>query len=203
MSEDPRDDDRVLTAVDAAALQDLGLLSPVSSTSGSVRIHKHCLNRSSDIEYSNLPLTITRDSLGAQDAFVTIPVNLTSRETLLYVGYSEERSWQLWEAWTSLPTAGLGYTVDPDPDGFYDTFLNFIVAHVDNFEHAHSEDVELWRRAFDGYGTAQDLQDSILDQAFAEIRDTGGSRFWAVDTFEMRYAGLKEIQRTSRTRFMQ
>lgn len=203
MSEDPVDDDRVLTVVDAAALQDLDLLSPFSSTSGSVRIHKRRLNCSSDIEYSNLPLTITHDSPGAQDAFVTIPVNLTSRETLLYVGYSEERSWQLWEAWISLPTAGSDYTVDPDPDGFYDTFLNFIVAHVNNFEHAHGEDVELWRRAFDSYGLAQDLQDSILDPAFKEIRDTGGSRFWAVDTFEMRYAGLKKIQRTSRARSVQ
>lgn len=92
---------QLLATADADTLQSSGLLSPPNSTGGSRRIHKRCLNRSSDQEYSTIPLSITHDSPQAHDAFTTIPVVLISRESLEYLGLSEQRSRELWEEWTS------------------------------------------------------------------------------------------------------
>lgn len=193
---------QVLATADANMLQLSGLLSPPNSTGGSRRIHKRRLNRSSDDEYSTISLSITHDSPQAHDAFTTIPVVLISRESLEYLGLSEQRSRELWEEWTSWPATGPKREVDADDGGLRVTFHDFILGHFDNMQTAHGEDDDLWRQSLTSCGMSQDVQDAIMDPAFKEIRSTANSMYWVKDTIDMRYAGLKDIQRASRARSM-
>jgi hypothetical protein len=78
----------ILAPLDADDLLSHGLLG-ASRITGFSRLHKRRLNRSSDEEHHDIPLDISLESPAADNAFVTIPAVLISRETLLYVGLSE------------------------------------------------------------------------------------------------------------------
>jgi hypothetical protein len=106
----------ILAQLDAANLQNFSLLRPAAN-SGSLRLHKRRLNRSSDEENKCTPLTIRPDSPEAVDAFATIPEYLFSRETLIHVGLSEEKADELWDRWSNWPADGPRREVDSDDGG--------------------------------------------------------------------------------------
>lgn len=212
----------IIAPLDAANLLSHGLLTP-GPTTGSCRIHKRRLNRSSDEEHSNLALPIPAasldpsdeehgnlalpilvESLDASDAFATIPTALISRETLTHVRLSEEKSAELWEIWINWPAFGPGRETDIEDWGFQITFIEFILGGLENQIDATEDDDVQWRACLDACGIdTAGLQDGIMDPHFKYIRLSASCLYWVKDSIEMRYAGLKEIQRSSREREME
>ena len=84
----------ILAPLDSADLLHRRLLGP-GRTTGSHRLHKRRLNRSSDEENLNIPLKVPLSSPAADNAFATIPVALISYETLVYVGLSEAKATEI------------------------------------------------------------------------------------------------------------
>lgn len=68
---------------------------------------------------------------------------------------------------------------------------------------AHGEDDTAWRHALALASVSQPLVDAIMDPVFKDLRLTADAQFWTTDTFDMRYASLKAIQRASRARSME
>ncbi|KAK0623970.1 hypothetical protein B0T14DRAFT_517332 [Immersiella caudata] len=200
MSESSWTSATILAPLDASNLETQGLLL-ARSTAGSRRIHKRRLNRSSDEEHRDIPLVAPPESLAA---FVTIPDVLISRETLMHVGLSAEKAGELWQKWTNWPKNGPRREVDPDDGGGLQvTFIDFIVGHMENKDDATDDNDAQWRECMDGCGLSVDTQGAIMDPHFTYLRLSNSCLSWVRDTIEMRYAGLQDIQRTSRTREME
>ncbi|KND87497.1 hypothetical protein TOPH_07846 [Tolypocladium ophioglossoides CBS 100239] len=186
----------ILAPLDVANLASHGLLGP-GRTTGSLRIHKRRLNASSDEEHHHIPLNISLESPAARDAFATIPAVLISRETLVYVGLSEAKATELWDQWINWPASG------PGDGGLQVTFIDFITGTLQNQVNTAEDDDLQWRARLNACGIAVNVQDAIMDPHFKYLRLSESCLFWAKDTIEMRYAGLKDIQRLSCQREME
>ena len=192
----------ILAPLDAANLLSHGLLS-LSGTTGSCRLHKRRLNRSSDEEHRDIPLNISLESLAADDAFAIIPTVLISRETLVYIGFSAAKAAEMWSEWTNWPAFGPSRETDPEDGGLQVTFIDFFTGAVEyRADTAEDNDVQ-WRACLDMCGISIDVQDAIMDPHFKYPRLSQSCLYWAKDTIEMRYAGLEDIQRASREREME
>src|SRR5690349_15737120 len=193
----------ILATLDATNLRNCGLLH-ASNTTASQRLHKRRLNRTSDEEYHDIPLSTPISSSEAQDAFVTIPTDLVSLETLLHVGFSNTKATELWNRWTNWPTTGPRREIDPDDgSGLQVCFLDYILGNLENnIDSAGDDDLE-WRACLNTYGIDKDTQDAIMDTHFRDLRLSSSCLYWVKDTIKMRYAGLQDIQRTSRVREME
>jgi hypothetical protein len=64
-------------------------------------------------------------------------------------------------------------------------------------------DEQEWRACLNGCGIAVDVQNSIMHPFFEDLRLSESCLFWFKDTVRMRYAGLEDIQKSSRQREMQ
>jgi hypothetical protein len=192
----------ILAPLDTADLLSHGLLGP-GKTTRSHRIHKRRLNRSSDEEYRDIPLVIPLQSLAADDAFVTIPATLISYETLLYIGLSEAKATELWSRWINWPPSGPRREIEADDGGLQVTFIDFVLGALEEQIDTTEDNDLLWRACLDACGFDADVQDAIIDPHFKYLRLSESCLYWAKDTIEMRYAGLKDIQRSSREREME
>lgn len=191
---------RIIAPLDYDSLTRLGLISPASSN-GICRIHRRRLNRSSDEEYSHLPLTpISSPDLALPDPFVSIPDILISEATIRYLGYEEQVAKHLWDRWTNWPAGSPVRETDDDGEGMYMPFIEFITGYAEGrgigIDTAEDDDVA-WRSCLAACGVRADIQDAIMDPVFKHIRLTESCVFWIRDTLEMRYRGLQEIQKTS------
>jgi hypothetical protein len=194
----------ILSPLDSVDLQSRGLLGP-GRTTGSHRLHKRLLNRSSDEENHDIPLNIPLSSPAADDAFAMIPVVLISYETLVYVGLSEAKATELWSQWTNWPALGPPRETDLD-DARYPsavTFKDFIIASFENQVDAADDNAQQWRACLNACGIAVDVQDAIMDPRFKYLCLSQSCLYWVNDTVKMRYAGLEDIQRSSRKREME
>ncbi|XDG05473.1 hypothetical protein ABKA04_005088 [Annulohypoxylon sp. FPYF3050] len=180
-------------------LQNQGLLGPGNSP-GSRRIHKRLLNPSSFVEYSHISFDIHVDSPEAENAFVTIPTHLISRDTLDYVGLSVEKADDIWWQWTNWPEWGPGRETDPDDGGFQVTFYDFITARLHTYQDVHEDDDVRWRQCLATCGMSENLKNAIMDPDFKNIRLTNSCIFWVEDTIKMRYSGLEDIETNSHRR---
>jgi hypothetical protein len=195
---------QIFAPLDAANLQDQGLLGPApGSGAGARRCHKRRLNRSSDEEYGHISLNIRHDSPAAVDAFATIPDCLISRETLHYVGFSDAKANEIWSHWFHWPSTGPRREIDADTGGFTVSFHDFILDRLDNCDDVWEDDDTKWCACMDECGMSTSAQVAIMDREFKLIRMSESCVYWVKDTIEMRYAGLQEIQRASRERDMQ
>ncbi len=192
----------ILAPLDSADLLNRGLLGPGRST-GSHRLHKRRLNRSSDEENHHIPLNVSLSTPAADDAFALIPVALISYETLVYVGLSEAKATELWSQWTNWPAEGPRRETDLDDGGLIVTFKDFIIGSFENRVDAADDDAEQWRACLNGCGIALDVQNAIMDPCFKYLYLSQSCLYWVNDTVKMRYAGLEDIQRSSREREMQ
>lgn len=188
--------------MDSADLLNRGLLGP-GRTTGFHRLHKCRLNRSSDEENHDIPLNVSLSSPAANDAFAMIPVALISYETLVYVGLSEAKATELWNQWTNWPAQGPRRETDPDDGGFVVTFKDFIIGSFENQVDAADDDAQQWRACLNGCGIAVDVQNAIMDPRFKYLCLSQSCLYWVNDTVKMRYAGLEDIQRSSREREIQ
>ena len=193
----------IIAPLDATNLQAQGLLRQ-SSSFGSRRLHKRRLNRSSDEEHYHIPLQISQSSSAMQNAFVTIPEALISRETLTHVGLSASKGDEIWGQWTDWPADGPRREIDADDGGLQVSFPDFIIGRVTrgNKPDTIGESDTEWRECLDTCGIASDTQAAIMDPNFTFLRLSRSCLDWVRDTIEMRYAGLQDIQRASRQREM-
>lgn len=189
----------ILGALDAAHLQNAGLLTPPNDR-GTRRVHKRRLNRSSDEENQDIPLDVHPQSAAAQDAFATIPDQLISRATLEYVGFSDAKADALWSQWTNWPPQGPSRETDPDTGGLQMSFLKYMTGAFNTGNDTFSDDDRTWARLLDTFGLSTETQQAILDPVFRYIRLSESCVYWAKDTVHMRYHGLMEIQKASRDR---
>lgn len=190
----------ILTELDVQHLQSRDLVGP-RSAEGTRRIHKRFLNRFSDEENADIPLNISVQSSAASDAFATIPDHLISNASLVYIGFSRQKASDLWAQWTNWPPSGPRREVDPD-DGYnlVVTFIDFITGPFDGNIDVWEDDDHQWRDCLNTFGMASEVQEAIMDPRFKDFRLARSCAFWAKDTVEMRYAGLRDIQRASRER---
>ncbi|KAK3353260.1 hypothetical protein B0T25DRAFT_544093 [Lasiosphaeria hispida] len=191
----------ILAPLDVSNLQAEGLLRQGTS-SGTHRLHKRRLNRSSDEEHRDIPLEIPQNDSAIQDAFASIPVYLISQETLTHVGLSASKAEQLWSTWTNWPTDGPGRETDADDGGLQVSFLDFITGHVtrSGIPDTTGEDDTEWYTCLNACGVDPKTQAAIMDPFFDDIRFDHTCLDWVRDTIKMRYAGLQDIQRASRER---
>ncbi|KAK0705888.1 hypothetical protein B0T26DRAFT_788018 [Lasiosphaeria miniovina] len=189
----------ILAPLDFEDLKAKGLVSP-ESAAGFCRIHKRRLNRSSDEEHRNISFDV---SLESSVAFSTIPDVLISRETMIHNGLSTEKADELWQQWDNWPHDGPRREVDPDDGGLQVSFLDFVLGRVLHKSDAIGENDVEWRVCLDACGLAPATQDAIMDRHFTYLRQSNSCQYWVRDTIEMRYAGLQEIQRSSRSREME
>lgn len=195
--------DRAQTSIfdpdDEAALVAQGLLTPASG--GRRRVHKRRLESSSDESNADLPLTpISWSSDSDPNLFEVVPNILNSRETLIYLGFDQETADRLWHRWTHWSEDDHGPRADMETD----EGISFLDLAKDQIQYryidAWTEDDQSWRDCMTTCGIGGQLQDDILDPFFKNIRMTESCVFWLIDTVEMRWRGLKEIQATSRDR---
>ncbi|KAH7137266.1 hypothetical protein B0J13DRAFT_625044 [Dactylonectria estremocensis] len=192
---------RIITPLDARDLARQGLISN-RNENGTRQMHKRRLNRSSDEENHNISLNVPLQSAAAINAFVTIPDELISRATLTHVGFSEAKADALWNTWTDWPSSALGprRETDPDDGGLQMTFIDFITGPFVTSNDTASDNEADWKRVMGQYGLSTEVQHAILDPNFKYLRLSESCAFWAKDTVEMRYNGLKEIQAASHER---
>ncbi|KAI4868987.1 hypothetical protein F4820DRAFT_408526 [Hypoxylon rubiginosum] len=189
----------ILGELDSEDLQNRGLLGPSHST-GSRRIHKRRLHRSSSEEYSDISLDVRTDSADAASAFATIPITLISYDTLGYLGLAVDKANAIWSEWTHWPATGPRREIDADDGGLQVTFLDFIVARLENYEDVFEDNDAQWRQCLIVCGINESVQDAIMDPIFKDIRLTNSCVYWVKDTLAMRYAGLEDIRRASHRR---
>jgi hypothetical protein len=192
----------ILAPLDSTNLLNHGLLGP-GRTTGSHRLHKRRLNRSSDEENHNIPLDISLSSPAADNAFAMIPVVLISYETLVYVGLSEAKATELWSQWTNWPVQGPRRETDADDGGLIVTFKDYIIGSFEDRVDATDENTQRWQACLNECGIAVDVQNAIMDPRFKSLRLSQSCLYWVNDTVKMRYSGLEDIQRSSREREMQ
>lgn len=192
---------QILTPADAANLRKEGLLSYAEGTgSRRLRIHKRRLNNSSEEEHRHIPLNTPTSPPFSDDAFATIPEDLISHETLLHLGLSEGKATEIWHRWTNWPTSGPRREIDADDGGLQVTFIDYILGALENQIDVAEDDDAAWNACLSTCGIDVTVQGAIMDPAFKYVRLSKSCLHWARDTVEMRYAGLEEIQRTSRER---
>jgi hypothetical protein len=130
-----------------------------------------------------------------------IPDFRISRETLVYVGFSANKASELWDRWSNWPADGPRREVDIEDDGgFRVGFWDFISGNIESQPDTTTDDDDDWRRCLDVCGMSSDVQSAIMDPRFRYLRLSNSCVYWVKDTVEMRYAGLKAIQETSRMR---
>jgi hypothetical protein len=195
----------VLEPADAQYLVASGLASPASSN-GTRRIHKRRLNRSSDEENSDLPLTPPSSSpphasLSAENS-ATIPDTLVSLATLKYLGFTEVAANQIWARWTNWPQGPPG-RFESDSDGEI-MFVEVAVGHLTIGRDSDTSDDndQEWHQCLSICGINAETRASIMDPLYKRIRLTESCCFWVKDTIELRYRGLEAVQEASRERAM-
>jgi len=191
----------ILAPLDTGQLESEGLLLPRSphSPPGTRQIHKRRLNSSSDEEYGYLPLTPPESP---PDAYVTIPDILISRETLIYIGLSNENADKKWDQWTNWPQYGPPRETDAANEEDQVSFFDFILEPIKTKDDASDETDPNWYKCMDDCGISMETQNAIMDKRFTYLRLSQSCLYWVVDTISMRYAGLEDIQRTSLAREM-
>ena len=196
-------DTTILHPSDAAILLKQGLVDKISSE-GSQRLHKRRLNSSSENEYRHVPLNVPLNSPAAEDIFASIPASLVSYETLRWVGLTESKATELWSKWSNWPSHGIQREVDPEDGGLVVYFDEFIVGHtcIEANNAAYDDDDMAWQTCLEAYGLDSDFIQGIMEPRFRELRLAESAFFWAKDTIEVRYRGLREIQAASRQRAM-
>lgn len=83
-------------------------------------------------------------------------------------------------------------------------FDEFIIGHtcIEANNATYDDDDMAWQSCLEAYGLDSDFIQGIMDPRFRELRLAESAFFWAKDTIEVRYRGLREIQAASRQRAM-
>lgn len=189
----------ILAPLDEHQLQNQGLASG-DSAEGTRKIHRRRMNRSSDSDNEHIPLDIPHSAPNSQTAFATIPTYLISEPTLWHMGFTRARASQLWARWNNWPKDGIPREIDNVSEGEVISFLDFMTIAIGSSQDTTSSRDQDWIACMTAWGIEPELQQAIVDPVFNSIRHSESCAFWIKDTIHMRYAALKQVEKTSRQR---
>ncbi|RBA19109.1 hypothetical protein FPRO05_10038 [Fusarium proliferatum] len=191
----------ILGPGDAARLTDLGLVNPPTPPNGSILVDKRRLNRSSDEETKHILLNANIES--CPDGFATIPEKLISKATIEYVGFSSDKATEIWSGWDAKPSGPIKREIDLSGETTPEvSFIDWVMSHTGhpmNYD-VWEDDSSAWFRHMEQRGIATELQHSIMDPRFKDMRLTGTCIGWLRDTMKLRYEALNEMQQASAER---
>ncbi|KAF7953348.1 hypothetical protein EAE96_006558 [Botrytis aclada] len=121
-----------------------------------------------------------------------VPNLLLSPETLIYLGWEEQKAGEIWRRWREIKDA-------ETEGGLEMEFLDFVLERYvpeDNLPDDREESMEqmaLW-------GLAGELINCIMASEFEDVRSTVTVQYWVRDTMTIRYLGLEGLQKNSARR---
>lgn len=186
---------------DTAQLIKLGLMNSPTPPNGSIQVHKRRLNRTSDAEHKDIPLNANIES--RPEAFATTPEKLISKATIEYVGFSSDKATEIWSSWDAKPSGPIKREIDLSGETTPEvSFIDWVMSHTGspmNYD-VWEDDNSAWFRHMEQRGIATELQHSIMDPRFKDMRLTGTCIGWLRDTMKLRYEALNEMQQASAER---
>lgn len=188
----------ILAPGDSARLTDLGLVNPPTPSNRSIQVHQRHLNRSSDEENKYIPLNANIESY--PDAFATIPEKLISKATIEYLGFNGDKATEIWSGWDAKPPGPIKREIDVSGETTSEaSFIDWVMSHTGrpmNYD-IWEDDSSAWFRYMEQRGISTELQHSIMNPRFKDMRLTGTCIGWLRDTMKLRYEALREIQQAS------
>ncbi|OAA76180.1 hypothetical protein LEL_05864 [Akanthomyces lecanii RCEF 1005] len=197
----PGSQSNILGQLDSADLGRSGLSGPVLPD-GTFRLHRRRLNRFSDEENQGIPLNVPLASSDANEAFASIPAEIISKATLVYVGFDLDTATLLWSKWTNREQDG-GIYREGDPIGAHGeqmAFLDFMSGGIGERGDTWDTDNQKWIDCMNAYGMAREFQEAILDPQFNDIRHQQTCVSWIKETIQVRYDALHEVHKASMRR---
>ncbi|TGO86424.1 hypothetical protein BPOR_0305g00100 [Botrytis porri] len=134
-------------------------------------------------------------SSGFEDSQI-VPDLLVSLETLIYIGWGQQKAGEIWRRWREVKDAE---TEDGREAIFEIEFLDFVLERyvpevdISNDRETSIEQMELW-------GLAAELINCIMASEFEDVRMTETVQYWVRDTMSIRYLGLEGLQKKSARR---
>lgn len=188
----------ILASGDAVQLIKPGLMNSPTPPNGSIQVHQRHLNRSSDEENKYIPLNANIES--CPDAFATIPEKLISKATIEYLGFNSDKAAEIWSGWDAKPSGPIkgeiGLSGETTPEVSFIDWVMSYTGHPMNYD-IWEDDNSVWFRHMEQHGIATELQHSIMNPRFKDMRLTGTCIGWLRDTMKLRYEALREIQQAS------
>lgn len=191
----------ILRPIYAAGLYRAGFVRLDERATGCwrLRVHKRRLNGVSTADRHLHPRHVEQRlvpldrPISDNDAFITLPKYLISREALLHVGLSEAKATELWHRWTHDIRA-----VNSDEGGLQARFLDYILRTVDKEADTSGADDAMWNACMSACGVDVDVQATIMNPDFRGIRLSNSCLYWVKDTIKLRYASMQTFQREAR-----
>ncbi|KAL8727017.1 MAG: hypothetical protein Q9166_006315 [cf. Caloplaca sp. 2 TL-2023] len=119
-------------------------------------------------------------SSSESDAFVNIPQDLESRETLSFLGFTEYASSIIYDRFLN------------SPDLYDAELIDFAKAHIRSTDDAATPE-DNWVEAMLRMGIKTSLCEAIMDPTFADLRVTQTASFWVLDVITTKYMFLQDI----------
>ncbi|KAK2676666.1 hypothetical protein RAB80_008852 [Fusarium oxysporum f. sp. vasinfectum] len=131
------------------------------------------------------------------------PEKLISKPTIEYVGFNSDKAREIWSGWIAWPSGPIIREIDlGDETTLEVSFIYWVKGHTGNpnTDDVWKDDNSAWFHYIEQCGIATELQYTIMDPLFRDMRLTDTCIGWLRDTIEMRYEGLRNIQRASAER---
>lgn len=182
---DISDDDLVITPSDGAVLEHRRLITP---TMHGRRVISRSMMYSEASEYSASSSGSDSGYAASEPPSVEIPAQFHSIETLVFLGFTEDRAARIWQRWEERGDL---------PDEFLE-FAQYAISY--NPGDVSDNDDQAWVACFESLGINGATIYSIMDSTFAAIRLRESCQYWVLDTMKSRYESLEAIHKASRAR---
>lgn len=163
---------------------------------GLTNLHKRRMSPWSDEENQDLllPRSPSPPSSVVLKDFVTIPDIMISRNSLLFLGFTENAATTIWNRWLAL-----GNELERQSYSFESFFFQYIAGTAAD---AWSENDQEWRGTMHTIGIRTGLQDRLLTPSCKPIRLTKTCKSWLREYVAAKWHSLMQIQAYSRERAM-
>ncbi|KAF2139824.1 uncharacterized protein K452DRAFT_310206 [Aplosporella prunicola CBS 121167] len=178
----------------AAPLEGLGLLSaPVNNKR---KVSVACLSPPASSSSRSLSSTsVTSESFAAtatnkEADFIDIPEFLYSKETYVFLGFTEEVAGIMWQKFLSQPSESLA-----DDEVDFRHFIEYPRARLDDYD---IEDAlttsDDWDICLSQVGVNEKLHDAIMMPTYSDLRSTASCKFWVRESIEDTWASLLQLE---------
>lgn len=176
-----------LTPSDLAVLTSAGLISPARGNSSQRTVRgdigstaSWLANLGANTAPASTPsITVSYQGGRTQRPDYVIPMTITSRAGLEYIGFEAKTARRIFDQWSSVPDR------DDDPCSFWDCVLGHI-SRLKDEELRNLPPAEAMKRL----GVRKDVRDRILNPRFKRIFQTASLVHWVVDTLRVSFLGL-------------
>ncbi|KAI1073111.1 hypothetical protein LB507_009111 [Fusarium sp. FIESC RH6] len=177
---------------DVATLEASGPLTPVDHN-GFRKLHKRRLYLNPDWweVHFEFPLDARPDT--HPEAFSSFPDQIISKATIIWCGFTEEKAEELWYQYENWPVLDWPHKMEQ-------TFMDYIVEHVEFPRNIYDGDDAVWTKAMDGWGISAKVQDGIMDPEYTGIRHTYTCNDIIRENVEACYGTLTSLRKNSHDR---